>query len=43
MLNWLFGKKPSGQGKTGIYKVDNRVLVELEESPGNGSIGGLFK
>ncbi|TXE13730.1 hypothetical protein [Algoriphagus aquimarinus] len=43
MLNWLFGKKPSGQSKTGIYKVDNRALVELEESPGNGSVNSIIE
>ncbi|WP_339869375.1 hypothetical protein [uncultured Algoriphagus sp.] len=43
MLNWLFGKKPAGQGKTGIYKVDNGVIVDLEESPGNGSINAIIE
>ncbi len=43
MLNWLLGKKSSGHGKTGIYKVDNRALVELEESPGNGSISSIIE
>lgn len=41
MLNRLFGKRPLKRAETGIYKVENGVLVELEDSPGNGSINSI--
>lgn len=43
MLNRLFGKRPLKRAETGIYKVENGVLVELEDSPGNGSINSIIE
>ncbi|MFC0264783.1 hypothetical protein [Fontibacter flavus] len=45
MFGKIFGKKstePSGN-RTGIYKVVNSELIELKETPGNGSINDIIK
>ena len=42
MIMNLFNKN-HGKSKTGIYVFDNSNLVELEETPGNGSINSIIE
>lgn len=39
----MFGKFFSKKNKTGIYKINTRKLIELEETPGNGSINTIIE
>jgi hypothetical protein len=45
MFKGLFGKKSNnfGNGKTGIYRIEEKILTELLEQPGNGSINHIIQ
>lgn len=38
----IFGSN-SNNRKTGVYKVENNKLIELDELPGNGSINAIIE
>lgn len=42
MLKKLFSKKEH-ESKSGIYKIDGKNLIELDETPGNGSINSIVE